>query len=161
MPIVSTDEERQAEPGLADVQRRKRRRDGRHAGRDADRHGQRVVDQQRRGSGQAGDRTEIVARDDVGAAAAGEREDRLPKRKRDRDQQDRDQDRDRLRLGHRRQAADHQDAQDLLGRVGDRRQRVRREDREPAEDSELVMASLIGRDRAADDHPLQRGEHAT
>ena len=43
----------------------------RDAGRDADGDGQHVVDQQRGGGDQPGQRAEVVAGDDVGAAAAG------------------------------------------------------------------------------------------
>jgi hypothetical protein len=152
-------EERQAQPRLADVQRRERRRDRGDAGGDADGHRQRVIDQERCGGGQARHRTEVVARNDVSAASARKREDRLAKRERDGDQQDRDQDRDRLRERHGGQAADHQDAEHFLGGVGDRGERVRGQDRETAEDPELVMAGLVRRDWAADDHPFERSEH--
>ena len=60
------------------------------AGRDADRHRQRVVDQQRRGGDQAGGRADVLLGDDVGAAAVGIGVDRLAVGERDDRQQRRD-----------------------------------------------------------------------
>ena len=61
--------------------------DGGHAGRDADRHGQHVVDEQRRRRDEAGVRSDVLLGDDVRAAPARVGVDRLPVGKGDHQQQ--------------------------------------------------------------------------
>ena len=62
---------------------RQRRRDGEHAGRDADRDGQRVVDEERRRGDEAGALPDVLLGDDVRAAARRIGVDRLAVGKRD------------------------------------------------------------------------------
>ena len=69
---VAEHQQRQKEEAYLDairIQARKRGNDREHAGRDADRDGQRVVDQERRRGDKACVRSDVLFRDGVGAAA--------------------------------------------------------------------------------------------
>ena len=112
------------------VQERERRDDLLDSGRRRDRHGHDVVDHQRRRGDQADRPTDVLPRDRVRAAARRVGDADLAVRDRHGDEQDRDRDAD---LDAERQgggAAQDQDAQDLLGRVGRRADRVGAEDRQ-------------------------------
>ena len=98
-------------------------------------------------------------RDDVGAAAARIRVNRLPVRE--------DDDRPASTAmtapigrdeAEGRDAADQQHAQDLLGRVGHRRQRVGRQDGEPGDAREPFVMGEVRRNGRADEHALELGE---
>ena len=105
-----------------DLVNRRRRRD---------RHGHHVVDEERGGGDEAGQRAEVLLRHGVRAAAATDRPGRPGGRQGDDREQDRDGDRDLERQrGARAGAGQDEDAQDLLGRVGRRADRVRAEDRQ-------------------------------
>ena len=137
---------------------RKRRRDGRHAGGDGDRHRQHVVHQQRGRGHQAGDRTQVRPRDDVGAAAARIGVDRLLVGDRDDRQQPGDGERDRNRQVKRGRAGQDQDEQDLFRRVGDRRERVGRKHGERDPLAQALVVRLGERHRRADEGPLEERE---
>ena len=135
--VGERDERRRARGRAAPAGRRgpeRRDRDDRgDAGRDRHRDGEDVVDEQRRAGDERRVLAEVLAADDVGAAAARVGEDRLPVRRRDDREQDRDRDRDRdQRVEPEREARrpDDGDEEDLLGRVGGRRDGVGREDRQ-------------------------------
>ena len=130
----------------------------RDARRDADRHRQDVVDQQRAGGDERRHFAEVVLRDDVRAAARRVRVDRLAIGE-DHDRQNRcDHERDRAREAERRGADEHQHAEDFLGRVRDRRQRVGRQHGQPGDAGEPFVVREVGRDRFPDDESLERGE---
>ena len=111
---------------------RERRRERRDAGGDADRDGQHVVDEQRRRRDQAGHacrgcpwrRCRRRRRSDTRESSGGTRRRRPPASTAMTDADRRDE-------AERRDAADEQHAQNFLGRVGHRRERVGREHREP------------------------------
>ena len=69
-----------------------------------------------------------------------------------------DRDRDLDRQEHRRGAADDQDAQDLLGRVGRRRDRVRTEDGERLLLVEALVDVGLARQRSSEDGRSDSGE---
>ena len=132
------------------------------AGRDRHRDGEDVVDEQRRARDERRVLAEVLAADDVGAAAARVREDRLPVRRRDDREQERDRDRDRDKLREPEREArrpDRDDEEDLLGRVRGRRDRVGREDRERDRLGDALVFLLGRRQRPADEESLQRVEH--
>ena len=100
---------------------------------DRHRDGEDVVDEQRRARDERRVLAEVLAADDVAAAAARVREDRLAVRRDDDREQHRDRDPDRHQHAEpEREArrADRDDEQDLLGRVRRRRDGVGGEDRE-------------------------------
>ena len=107
--------------GRGDLLDRRRRRDG-------DRH--HVVDQQRRRRDQRRLPAEVPLRHGVGAAAGRVGQADLAVAEGDRDQQDGDRAADPDAERQRRDAAEDQDPEDLLGRVGRRADRVGAEDRE-------------------------------
>ena len=76
----------------------------RHTGGDADRHGQHVVDEQRRRGDEGGRLSDVLLRDDVGAAAARVGMDGLPVREDDNGQNRGDDKGDRRRKGERADA---------------------------------------------------------
>ena len=55
-------------------------------------------------------------------------------------------------------AADHQDAQDFLGRVGHRRERIRREHREAGDPGQPLVMGEMRRDGRADEQALELRE---
>ena len=130
----------------------------RRRGRDGDGHD--VVDQERRGGDQPEDRRQVRPGDDVGAAAVrigatdlaiGDRDDREKER-----DGDRDLDRDEQRTG----PGDDQDPEDLLGRVGRRRDRVRAEDRERLLLRETLLDLVLVRQWPPEDEGPEPGEGA-
>ena len=123
--------------------------------RHRDRHD--VVDEQRRGGDEPEDRREVGPGHDVRAAAVRVGPADLPVRHRHDGQQDGDRDRHLDRQQHRRRAAEDQDPQDLLGRVGRRRDRVRAEDGERLLLVEaLVDLGLAGERTPEDDRRARR-----
>src|SRR5207247_5668794 len=52
-------------------------------------------------------------------------------------------------------ADEHHHAQNFFGRVGDRRQRIRREDRETGDARQPFVMSEVGRDWLPDDKPFE------
>ena len=122
------------------------------------RHGDRehVVDEQSGRSDEARQGAEILLRDDVGAAARLVDADRLSVRDDDDREQRRDSDRDGENQVDRRGGGGDEDDHRGLGRVGDRRQRVRGEDRKREGLREQCLLELPRGHRPADNRPLQR-----
>jgi hypothetical protein len=131
---------RHAEPYAIAEQHGERGGDGRDAGGHAHRHRQHVVDQQRGGADQPGNDAEVVLRDDVRAAAARVREDRLAVRRDDDRDEGGDAHADRQRVAQRGRAREDQHEQDFLGRVGDGGERVGGEDRKRDGLAEALVA---------------------
>ena len=144
-----------AEDDAIGMEWRKRRRQRRDAGRDGHRHGQDVVDQQRRRRGECRRDADVVLRDQVGATAVRIGRDGLAIRDHDDRQQDRDPDGDRQRVAERGVPGQDQDEQDFLGRVRDGGERVGREDRERDGSAEPFVSRLRERHRGADQGALQ------
>ena len=109
---------------------RDQRADVRRRRRDRHRDGQRVVDEQRAGHRQPGVTAEVDRRHLVVAAARGVGVHVLPVARDHREQHDHDREPDPRRERVGRHARDGQGEEDLLGRVGDRRHGVGREDRQ-------------------------------
>ncbi len=144
-----------AEHDPVGVERRDGGRDRVDPGRGADRDGEHIVDQEGGARHQARIAPEVLAGHHVRSAALRVREDRLAERRdHDRDE-DRDRDRDRQRGAERRGAGSHQDEQDGLGGVRHGREGVRGEHREPGDAAQPFVLIEAGRDRAADENPLQ------
>ena len=150
------DDERERERDLVPAERGSGGGEREDAGGDGDGDGQDVVDEQGRGRDEARHRPEVLAGDDVGAAArlvrvdglhVGEDDDRHHGRDRDRDGQD--------VMAGRRGRAD-QDDERRLGRVGDRRERVGGEDREGEPLREQRLVHLAARAGSADQSSLER-----
>ena len=120
------------------------------AGGDRHGNGQDVVGQQSRGRGQAGERAQVVGRDDVRATAVRIGADRLPIADHDDREDDDDRDRDRHRQRQRTGAGQRQDAHDLFARVGGRRDVVRGEHRQPGDDAQPLLGLLVRRERPAE-----------
>jgi hypothetical protein len=120
-------------------------------------HGDRqyVVDQQGRARDQTGRHSEVVLADDVRAAALRIRPNRLAVRAHDDRDQNGDGDADRDRVAQGDCAGQDQDEQDFFGRVRDRGERVRGENRERRRLAEALVARLGGRERASDEETLQ------
>ena len=66
--------------------------------------------------------------------------------------------RDRAGEAQRRRAGEDQDAQDFLGRVGDRRQRVGRQHGEAGDPRQALVMREVRGDRLADEEPLELRE---
>ena len=138
---------------------RKGRRQRRHAGRDAHRHRQHVVDEQRRGGHQARRRARGSPwrrcrrrrRSGRRESSAGTRRRRSPAST----AMTTPIGVTRLMRGD---AADQQDAQDLLGGVGDRRQRVGRQHRQPGDAGQPFVVGVVRRNARADEHALELRE---
>ena len=79
---------------------------------------------------------------------------------RDHGQEQRDRDGDLDREEQRARAGEHEDPQDLLGRVGRRADRVRAEDRERLALGQPLADLLLGRQRAPEDDGADPGEQA-
>ena len=77
---------------------------------------------------------------------------------RDHDQQAADQDADLEPVGQRDDAAEDQDAQDLLGRVGRRRDGVRAEDRQRLLLRQALAELVLARERAPEEQAADRRE---
>ena len=107
---------------------RKRGREGRYASGDADGYRQHVVDQKRPGRDKGWRLTNVVVRDDVGAATAWVSVDRLPVGEDDNGQNRCDDKSDRRRDSEGADPHEDKHPQDLFRRVRDGRQRVRGED---------------------------------
>ena len=136
--------------------------DGRHAGRDRHRHGEDVVDEQRRACHQRRVAAQVVATDQIGPAAARIGEDRLAIRRDHERDENRNDDRDGYQPGEpecEARAPDRGDEQDLFGGVRRRGQRVRREHRQRDELGEAVPFLVEGRDRAPDERAFEKGVH--
>ena len=142
---------------LREVVERRDRHDRGDAGRDRHRDGEDVVDEQRRACDERRVLAEVLAADDVAAAAARVGEDRLAVRRDDDREQDRDRDADRdERAEAEREArpADRDDEEDLLGRVRGRRDRVGREHRERDGLRDPLVFHLGRGQRSPDQDPL-------
>ena len=138
------------------VQGRHGRGDGGDAGGHRHRHGEHVVDEQRGAGGLGRHLAQVLLGHDVGAAAAGVFHDRLPVAEGQQDQEDDDADADRHRQpehGRGRHARGEaraamaqghgQGGHDLLGAVGHRGERVRREDRQANGIADLGVLGLV------------------
>ncbi len=125
-------------------------RDLRDAGGDRDRHRQDVVHQQRRPGDLGREVADVVARDDVRAAARGVGVDRLLVGDREDHEQPHDRGRHRQHPRERGRARHGEDDQDLLRRVRGRRQRVRGEDGEAHGLADRLVRGVRRRQRAAD-----------
>ena len=118
-------------------------------------HRQHVVDEERRAGDEARVPAQVLARHDVGPAALRVGEDRLPEGgHHDRDQ-DRDGERDRQGRAQSRGAGGHQNQEDGLGGVRDRRQRVGGEDRQAGDAAQALVLVEAGRDRSPDQDSLE------
>ena len=138
------------------------RRDRAHARAHRHRDGEDVVDEQRRARDHRRARAEVLAADDVRAAAARIREDRLAVRRDDDREQHRDDDRDRNELREpegQARSADRDDEQDLLRRVRGRRDGVGGEDRERDRLDDALVFLLGGRQGATHEHAFEAVEH--
>ena len=155
--VADHDDGNEPEPDLDAVRHplRKGRRECRDARSHADSHRQHVVDQQRGRRNQAGERPEVLFRDDVGATAARIRVDRLSIREDDDGQRDGDDDANRRDEAQGCDTADEQHAEDFLRRVGDRGERVRREHRQSGHTGQALVMSLVRRDGRAHEDALQ------
>ncbi len=126
-------------------------------GGDRHRDGEDVVDEQRRARDERRVLAEVLAADDVAAAAARVGEDRLAvRRDDDREQQrDRDADRDeRVEAEREARPADRDDEEDLLGGVRGRRDGVGREHRERDRLRDALVLHLGRGQRPTDQDPL-------
>ena len=112
------------------------------AGGKADRHGEDVVDEQRRRGEQRRDPAEVELRDGVRAAALGVRRDHLRVGDHEQRQHPGDHERQRQREAQRTRSRRDEHDDHRLGPVGDARERIEAERGEPASDAELV--SLVG-----------------
>ena len=142
---------------LGEVLERGNRHDGGDARGDRHRDGEDVVDEQRRAGDQRRVLAEVLAADDVAAAAARVGEDRLPVRRDDDREQDRDRDADRderVEAEREARAADRDDEEDLLGRVRGRGDGVGREDRERDGLRDPLVFHLRRGQRPADEYAL-------
>ncbi len=158
---VADREQRQKQQAQLDPVRREtrhRRGDGKHAGRNADRHGEGVVDEQRRRGHESGGDADIFLGDAIGAAAGRIRVNGLPIGKRDHRQQGGDDDADRDRIAERLRSGDDQGSDDEIGRVGDRRQRIRREHGETGDTRQPLVVREVRRNGLAEEEPFQRRE---
>ena len=123
-----------------------------------DRHRHDVVDEQGGRRDEAEQRGEVLARDRVRAAAVGIGPADLAVGQRDDRQQERDPERDLDRVGQRTgRRGDDEDPQDLLGRVGRRRDRVRAEDRQRLDLGEALADLLLARQGTSEDDRLGPG----
>ena len=129
-----------------------------HGGRRGHRHRHHVVDQERRGRDEAEERRELLAGDGVRAAAVGERPADLAVRDRDDGEHDGDRRRHLDRGDEGERAGDDEDPQDLLGRIGGRRDRVGAEDREREPLRQPLADLLLGGQGAADEPRLRAAE---
>ena len=146
---------RDAQRDALGVERRDRRRDRVDPRGGAHGHREDVVDQECRSGDEARIPAQVLSRHDVGPAAVGVGEDRLPEgRHHDRDQGG-DRERDGKGRAQRRGAGGHQNQEDGLGGVRHRRQRVRREDRQARHAAQALVLVEAGRDRAPDEDPLE------
>ncbi len=149
-------EHQQADRHLVRLQRGHGRRQGQHARHDAHRHGEHVVNQQRRGGHEAGVRAQVLAGHDVGPAAVRVGVDGLPVGEDDDGQQGGDGHRDGDDQVGRRQRGGHQDGQRGLGGVGHGREGVRGEDRQGQHLRQQLLLQALDRDRAAEQGALER-----
>ena len=140
------------------VERRERGGERGDPRRHAHRDGEHVVDEERGARDQARQRAEVVLRDDVGAPTLRIGQDGLAIRAGDDGDQEADRDADGHRIAERGGAREHQDEQDLLGRVGDGGQGVRREHRERASLGQPLVSGLSRRERPADEDLLERAD---
>ena len=141
-------------------QLRQDRRQRGDAGGDRDRDRQDVIRQERRGGRQAGQRPEVVARDDVRAATVRIGRDRLAIADDDDGEDDDDRDGDRHRQGERAGAGEQQHPHDLLGGVRRRRDVVGGEDREAGEHAEAFADLVMDRERTTEDGGARAREAA-
>ena len=123
-------------------ERREDRGDREDAGGYRDRHGQDVVRQERGCGDESGQRAEVLLREDVGAAARLVDRDALPVGENDDEQERGDSDRDREDEVRRAHRGRDEDGERRLRRVGDRRDRVRGEDRKREELREQPVLEL-------------------
>ena len=121
------DDEPDGERRLVPAQRREGRRRVLGARRDRHGHGEHVVDQQRAGHGDAGVGAEVRRRDLVVAAARRVGVHVLPVRRDDDEHHEDDGEPDPRRDHQGGRPGEREGQQDLVGRVRDRRERVRRE----------------------------------
>ena len=113
------------------------------------------------GRDEAEDRRQVGPRDDVRAAAVRIGPADLAIGQGHDGQQERDGDRDLDRQQHRRGPTEDQDAQDLLGRVGRRRDRVGTEDRERLLLVEPLLDVRFAGQRTTEHDPARAGDGAT
>ena len=116
--------QRDGDPDPLRIERRKRGSDLRDTRRDRDGDRQDVIGEQRRAGRLCGQLAQVIARDDVGAAAAGIRVDRLLVRQGQDGEQDDDPDGQRHRKGQPGHARARKDQHQFLGRVRDRGHRI-------------------------------------
>ena len=159
VPVGEERDEGEGDPHPVPVDGRSDGAERLHPGRHRDGHGEDVVDEQRDAGDLRGQQAEVVPGDDVGPAggrvgldrlAVGEDQDGL-------DQHHRSGDREDEREG-RRPDHGHEDAQDLLGRVRDRGQVVRREDGERRRLAEPLVFEPLRGERGPEEEPLRGGE---
>ena len=148
------DERREAKRHGIRRQRREGGDEREHARRDTDRDIEDVIHHQRARRDQAGDRAEILACDDVRPAAARIGRDRLAVGDRDEREQGENGERDRHDIAERRRTAEDEDDEQCLGTVRDGGERVRGEDGERLGLRQPLVRRAGGRDRAADQKPL-------
>ena len=161
MSAIKTEPEH--DPVVGEAVERRDRDDGGDAGRDRHRDGEDVVDEQRRAGDERRVLAEVLAADDVAAAAARVGEDRLAVRERRRSRAGA---RPRSRSGPacrgpsaRLDAADRGDEEDLLGGVRGRRDRVGGEDRQRDRLRDALVLLLGRGERPADEQPLDDRQH--
>ena len=153
-------DEREPDQDPLVVEDRREARDCGDAGRGRGRHGEDVVDEQRRGRNESRQRPQVVARDDVAPAAVRVRGDDL--RLREDDDREHPDDRER----HRREEnectypREREHAHRFLGGVRARRDVVRPEDRETGDDREPLGGFSLNAERRAEQDPADGLERA-
>ena len=135
---------------------RSRRGDRDRARRHRHRDGQHVVREDRRRGDQAGHRPQVLAGDDVGAAAAGVGANRLPVRRHDDREEGGDRERDGEPIRERRGPGQDEDEHHLLGGVRHRGEGVRGEDRQRERLGEELVFLGVDRQSPPEQEALQR-----
>ena len=115
-----------------------------------------VVDQQRARGDQRGDHRQVGAGNRVGTAAGWIGDADLPIARGDHGEEQRDRNGDREAEHQRPGAGEDQDAEDLLGRVGRGRDRVRAEDRERLRLRQALGDVVVDRERPTEQHARRR-----
>src|SRR5262249_35780945 len=137
-------------------------RNGGHTGRNGHGDGEDVIDQQRGGGHQARNRPKIVMGDDVRSAAVRISVDRLLIRNRHDDEQAGDRHRDGVGQMRGGSPREHEDEKNFFGRIGHRRQRVRRKDGQRDGLAETLVAGLSQGHWSTDEHAFEKADpHVT
>jgi hypothetical protein len=127
----------------------------RNSGRDADGDGKHVIDQKRPSRYKRRRLAKILLRDDVGAATARVRVNRLAVRENHHRENCGDDKRDRAGQAERADADENQDAEDFLGRIRHRGKRVGGQHRQAREPRQSLMMGKVRRNGLTDNQLLE------